>query len=186
MADLKNQVESAKRSDSRDQAITNFFSDRDKTKRGTSGLVQDTSEKLKEEVKVKSDLYESSQELVSLPDHVVPMSNFVFLSARRNKVIENGIYLPTAAFGKGSDTDIEVDFSPRQVVLAKGKFADQLEVGDEVILNMENFKHRLTENMAQKLNRDYEIKIPVEVIEGVSYLYVSERDVKYVANRKHS
>lgn len=184
--DVKKQVEEAKGKSLRDDSITNFFSDRDKTKRGSKGLVDDTKEKLEEEVDVKSELYESSKEITSIPDHVIPMSNFVFLSARRNKVIENGIYLPTAAFGKGSDTDIEVDFSPRQIVLAKGKHADQLEVGDEVVLNMENFKHRLTENMAQKLNRDYEIKIPVEVIEGVSYLYVSERDVKYVANRKHS
>jgi hypothetical protein len=106
----------------------------------------------------------------------------VFLTARRNKLTENGIYLPTASFGKGSDTDMDVDFSDKQIVLACGVHAQQVSPGMEIVLNMENFKKRLESNMAQKLNKEFEFILPIEVIDGVEYLYVGERDIKYISN----
>ena len=52
----------------------------------------------------------------------------------------------------------------------------------EVVLNMDNFKKRLESNMAQKLSKEFEYILPIEVIEGTEYLYVSERDIKYISN----
>ena len=34
--------------------------------------------------------------------------------------------------------------------------------------------------MAQKVNKDYEYVLPIEVIEGTEYLHVTQRDVKYI------
>ena len=108
----------------------------------------------------------------------------VFLTARRNKLMDNGFYLPTASFGKGSDTDMDQDFSAEQIVLACGDHVNQLKPGYKVVLNLDNFKKRLESSLAQKLNKEFEFVLPIEIIEGVEYLYVSERDVKYIADSR--
>jgi len=172
---LKNQKAS-------DDGIKDFFIGRDKSNRKTQGLVEDTSQVLGEEVAKKQDLYEKSLEINSIPSYVKPIYSGVFLTARRNKLVENGVYLPTASFGKGSDTDMDVDFSDKQIVLACGQHAEQVAPGMEVALNMDNFKKRLEGNMAQKVNKEFTYELPIEVIDGVEYMYISERDIKYVSN----
>ena len=86
--------------------------------------------------------------------------------------------------GKGSDTDMDVDFSKDQTVLAVGPHAQQVLPGMEVVLNMDNFKKRLETTVAQKLGKEFEFILPIEIINGAEYLYVSERDVKYISNNK--
>jgi hypothetical protein len=75
---------------------------------------------------------------------------------------------------------MEMDFSDRQTVLRCGPHADQLEEGMEVVINLENFKKKLSDTMAQKVNKDYEYVLPIELIEGTEYLHVTQRDVKYI------
>lgn len=168
--------------EARDLGVQDFFTQRDKSKRKTAGLVNDSANILGEEIEIKQELYDKSLELSSLPPHIVPMFTGVFLTARRNKLTENGIYLPTASFGKGSDTDMDVDFSDTQIVLACGDHVVQVKPGMEVVLNMDNFKKRLESNMAQKLNKEYEFILPIEIIDSIEYLYISERDIKYILN----
>ena len=167
-----------------DLGVQDFFMNRDKSKRKTSGLVADSAQIIEEESKVKQKLYDESLEVDSLPGHIVPMFGGVFLTARRNKLMENGLFLPTASFGKGSDTDMDQDFSAEQTVLACGDHVSQLKTGYNVVLNMDNFKKRLESSLAQKLNKEFEYVLPIEIIDGVEYLYVSERDVKYISERR--
>lgn len=175
-------LELIKKEEARDLGIQDFFIKRDKSNRGTVGLVQDAKEIVSNESYVKEKLYKNSLKVNNIPDYVKPMFGGVFLTARRNKLSENGIYLPTASFGKGSDTDMDVDFSEKQIVLAVGPHASQVAPGMEIVLNMDNFKKRLESNMAQKVNKEFEFVLPIEIVDGQEYLYVSERDIKYVSN----
>ncbi len=184
MKDLTKQLDIQKDTEARDLGIKDFFNQRDKSLRGTAGLVEDSTKVIQEEGEIKQFLYEQSQKVSSLPNQVRPMFSGVFLTARRNKLIENGIYLPTASFGKGSDTDMEMDFAEGQMVLRCGPNVSQLTEGMEVILNLDNFKKRLSDTMAQKVNKDYEYILPVETIDGVEYLHVGERDIKYILDTK--
>lgn len=168
--------------ESRDNGVKDFFESRDKTARGTKGLIENASKDLDEEFNKKKDLYEKSLEEKPFPSQVEPMFNGVFLTARRNKLTENGIYMPTAAYGNGGDTDLEVDFSDTQTVLAIGSSVHQVKPGMEVVLNMDSFKKRAIENFAQKVNKEYYYEVPIRKIEGVEYIYVSERDISYILN----
>jgi hypothetical protein len=175
-------VERLKGEEAKDLGVQDFFNKRDRSNRGASGLVQDTSEILNEEVTVKERLYEDSHNVSSIPGYVSPMFAGIFLTAKRNKITENGIYLPTASYGKGTDTDMDVDFSEKQFVLAVGPHTQQVCPGMEVVLNMDSFKKRLESTMAQKLNKEFEYILPIEIIEGKEYLYITERDIKYISN----
>jgi len=168
--------------EARDLGIEDFFVQRDKKNRGTGGLIDDVEHLVSHESSVKEELYEKSLKVNKLPSHIVPMFGGVFLTARRNKLQENGVYLPTASYGKGSDTDMDVDFADKQIVLACGPHASQVAKGMEVVINMDNFKKRLENNLAQKLNKEFKYELPIEIIEGTEYLYVSERDIKYISN----
>ena len=171
-----------KSEEAKNLGIQDFFSSRDKKNRGTGGLIDDSRQVLGEETKIKQELYDKSMSVNSIPKHIVPLFSAVFLTARRNKLVDNGVYLPTASFVIGSETDMDQDFSETQLVLACGPHANQVAPGMEVVLNMENFKQRLGDTMAQKVNKDFEYKLPIEIIDGVEYLYVSERDIKYISN----
>ena len=92
------------------------------------------------------------------------------------------MFLPTASFGNGGDTDLEVDFSDTQLVLAIGPHVSSVAKGMEVVLNIEQFKERLSDTMAQKINKDYAYVIPVKVIEGVEYIYIPERSLSHISN----
>lgn len=177
-------IKRLKSKEARDIGVQDFFTERDKSKRKTAGLVIDSANILGEEIEIKQELYDKSLEVSSLPSHIAPMFTGVFLTAKRNKLTENGIYLPTASFGKGSDTDMDVDFSDTQIVLACGDHVVQAKPGMEVVINMDNFKKRLESSMAQKLNKEYEFILPIEIIDNIEYLYISERDIKYISNTR--
>ena len=132
------EIESFKNKEAMDLGIQDFFTKRDKSKRGTRGLVDDSSKIIEEEGELKQELYNKSLETDSIPDHVLPLFSGVFVTARRNKLVDNGIFLPTSSFGRNSDTDMDQDFSDTQIVLACGEHANQLKPGYEVVLNMDN------------------------------------------------
>lgn len=173
MKDLSN----VKEKQAAEEGIKDFFKYRD-----SSNKVEDTNNILSEEITVKEKLYEESLKVETLPSHIKPLFNNLFLSARRNKLTENGLFLPTASFGSNGDTDLEVDFSDTQIVLGIGGSVKELKPGYEVVIEIENFKKRLSDTLAQKLNKDYEYVLPIKIIEGVEYIYVNERDISYVSN----
>lgn len=173
MKDLSN----VKEKQAAEEGIKDFFKYRD-----SSNKVEDTNNILSEEITVKEKLYEESLKVETLPSHIKPLFNNLFLSAKRNKLTENGLFLPTASFGSNGDTDLEVDFSDTQIVLGIGGSVKELKPGYEVVIEIENFKKRLSDTLAQKLNKDYEYVLPIKIIEGVEYIYVNERDISYVSN----
>ncbi len=165
-----------------DSEVQSFFTKRDKSNRGVDGLLENTKSIVEKESSVKEDLYVKSMQVSDIPKTILPLFSSVFLTARRNKVVENGIYLPTAAYGKGTDTDLNMDFSDTQLVLAVGPNVGSVAVGMEVVVNMDNFKKRLSNDMKDRVDKNFEYVLPVEVVNGVEYLYLSERDLKYVSN----
>jgi hypothetical protein len=173
MKDLSN----VKERQAAEEGIKDFFKSRD-----TSNKIEDIDGILSEEVSTKKELYDKSIEVTSMPSHIKPLFNNIFLTAKRNKLTENGLFLPTASFGSNGDTDLEVDFSDTQVVLSVGGSVRELEAGFEVVINVDNFKKRLSDTVAQKVNKEYEYEMPVKVIEGVEYMYLNERDILYVSN----
>jgi hypothetical protein len=183
-AQVSKDIDRLKSEEARDLGVQDFFNSRDRTNRKTKGLVDDTSEILSREIDSKEKLYEESLKVDKLPEGIKAMFGGVFTTAKRNKISEDGIYLPTASYGKGSDTDMDVDFSVNQTVLSVGPHAQQVEEGMEVVLNMDNFKKRLESTMAQKIGKEFEFILPIEIIDEKEYLYVSERDIKYIVNNK--
>ena len=175
-------LERIKTSEASELGVQDFFTKQSKASRKVSGLVEDSVSILEEEGAIKEKLYDKSIELNFLPDHIKPIFSGIFLTARRNKLTQNGLYLPTASFGKGSETDMDVDFSDTQIVIACGANVSQVKKGQEVVINMDNYKRRLESSLAQKLNREFEYVLPIEIIEGNEYLYITERDIKYISN----
>ena len=179
---ISKDLKSIKTKEATDLGVQDFFVSRDKGNRGSAGLVENAENIIKEESSAKEDLYMKSMQVHDMPDTIKPLFSHVFLTARRNKLVENGIYLPTAAYGKGSDTDLNMDFADTQVVLATGPNVGSVATGMEVVINMENFKKRTANNMKDRVQENFEYVLPVEVVNGVEYLYLSERDLKYVSN----
>ena len=175
-------LKSIKDKEATELGVKDFFTSRDKKSRGSSGLVSDAEKILNEESSIKEALYLKSMEVEDIPKTIAPLFSHIFLTARRNKLVENGIYLPTASYGKGSDTDLNMDFADTQLVLATGPNVASVSVGMEVVINMENFKKRTSNNMKDRVQENFEYALPVEVVNGVEYLYLSERDLKYVSN----
>lgn len=163
------------------KTVENYFNVRDKTSRGSDGLVQDTSEILKGEIEVKTLLYKESLKDKPLPVGTEPMFNTIFLTARRNKVTtDSGLYLPTAAYGSDGEVDLNIDFAYNQKVLATGPQCQQVKPGMTIKINIENFKNRINENMETRVNASYEYIMPMVEIDGVEYIRISERDVDYI------
>lgn len=162
-----------------------FFQTRDKSQRGTSGLVDDVSGILSAESEVKEMLYQESVKEHVLPPGVEPMFNTMFLTARRNKLTnENGLFLPTASFGAEGSTDLEQDFAAVQKVVSIGPHCQQVVAGMEVKINIDNFKRRVEGGMANAVDASFEYKMPVVTINDVDYIRISERDVDYIVDNK--
>ncbi len=181
--DTKKQIDNIKESQNIKKELALFFDQRDKASRGNTGLSKNNTEVLSEEIGIKNSKYEESLKVDAIPCYVKPMFGSVFLTARRNKTMDGELYLPTAAFGGGADTDMDQDFSDKQIVLATGPNVQQVSEGDEVVLNMDNFRVRKDQTMAQKVRKEHTFLLPIEVIDGVEYLYVSERDIKYISRK---
>lgn len=179
---IKNEIEDLKEKEALKRDVSSFFSERDKNNTDKSA---DVSEILNIEAELKQKLYEDSLKEVPLKKGVQPMFNTIFLSAKRNKVTtDSGLYLPTASFGAGGETDLEIDYSDIQTVMAAGPQVQQAVVGMEIKITMDNFKRKLGDNMAQKVNKDYDFLLPVVNIDGQEYIKISERDIDYIVDTK--
>lgn len=180
---ITKEIANLKKQHEEEEGVKQFFQVRDKRKRGAKGLVDDATSILEEESLEKERLYAESIKESPLDDHIIPMFNGIFLTARRNKVkTDSGLYLPTASFGAEGSTDLEIDFADTQKVISVGPQVQQACVGMEVKINLDNFRKRLESSLAQKLNKEFELKIPVEVINGVEYIKITERDISYISN----
>ena len=183
--DVKKDVELQKQKAHSQEVHKDFFTTRDKSKRGTAGLVEDSSEILSAEAQVKQVLYEASLKEYPLPEGTEPMFNTMFLTARRNKLTnESGLYLPTASFGADGSTDLEQDFAVVQKVMSVGPHCQQVCKGMEVKINVENFKRRVEGGMNRQVEAKFEYEMPVVVINDVEYIRISERDVDYIVDTK--
>jgi hypothetical protein len=183
--DVKKDVELQKQKAHSQEVHKDFFTTRDKSKRGTAGLVEDSSEILSAEAQVKQVLYEASLKEYPLPEGTEPMFNTMFLTARRNKLTnESGLYLPTASFGADGSTDLEQDFSTIQKVMEVGPHCQQVCKGMEIKINVENFKRRIEGGMNRQVDAKFAYEMPVVVINDVEYIRISERDVDYIVDTK--
>ena len=179
--DARKDIDKQKQNAMAKEVQKDFFSKRDKENRGTAGLVDNASKILSSEAEVKEMLYQDSMKDKPVPVGTEPMFNTMFLTARRNKLTnEAGLYLPTASFGSDGSTDLEQDFASEQKVIAVGPQCQQVKVGMEVKIMTENFKRRLDESMAQKVNKEYSFEMPIVTINDVDYIRISERDVDYI------
>lgn len=183
--DVKKDVELQKQKAYSQEVHKDFFTTRDKSKRGTSGLIEDSSEVLYAEAQVKKVLHEASLKERPLPKGTEPMFNTMFLTARRNKLTnESGLYLPTASFGVDGSTDLEQDFSTIQKVMEIGPHCQQVCKGMEVKINVENFKRRVEGGMNRQVDAKFTYEMPIVVIDDVEYIRISERDVDYIVDNK--
>lgn len=173
--DIDKNLSNIKEKEAAKQGIVDYF------KATKTSDLDNVNDILSEEMNVKEKLYEDSLKVNSLSPHIKPLYGNIFLTAKRNKLTQNGLFLPTATFSGQGDTDLEVDFSDTQIVLSTGDVTE-LEEGWEVVLEMDNFKKRLSDTLAQKLQKEYEYILPIKVIDGVEYLYVNKRDISYVSN----
>ena len=70
---------------------------------------------------------------------------------------------------------------PEQTVVAVGPNAEQVKVGEEIILNPDSFKRpKLNKSNPNKYEETMEYVFPIEVINGIKYLLISKRDIKFV------
>lgn len=115
-------------------------------------------------------------ELKDKPLQVKPLYDYVYVTANKQKIAESesGIILP--------DSAQQQMYLPNQIVMAKGDNADQVEVGDEVMLNVEHFLEIYKDTRKdQEVKEGMRVKLPLEEINGVEYMYVSQRNIKYKA-----
>ena len=178
--DVKQDVKNQKKKVEETKVQSDFFTKRDKTSRGTDGLIEDAANTLTAEFQVKEMLYEASLKEIALPETFEPMFNSVILTAKRNKLTSNsGMFLPTSSFGEEGSTDLEQDFSSVQKVMAVGPQVQQVNVGMTVQVNLENFKFR-AEGLKAEVKKEFVYRMPVVVINDVEYIQVSERDIKFI------
>lgn len=183
--EVKKDVELQKREAESQAVHKDFFTTRDKSKRGTAGLVDDSSNILSAEAEVKEMLYQASLKEYPLPEGTEPMFNTMFLTARRNKLTnESGLYLPTASFGAAGSTDLEQDFAVVQKVMAIGPHCQQVCEGMEVRINVENFKRRVEGGMNKAVEAQFQYEMPIVIINDIEYIRISERDVDYIVDTK--
>ena len=76
-------IKRLKSKEARDIGVQDFFTERDKSKRKTAGLVNDSANILGEEIEIKQELYDKSLEVSSLPSYIAPMFTGVFLTAKK-------------------------------------------------------------------------------------------------------
>ena len=97
-------------------------------------------------------------------DHIITTMN-------TRKVSDSGIVLTSNEEG---------ELLTKQTVLVAGPNAN-VSPGEEIELFMDRFKIEHKENAKYDIGPDrYAIKVPVEIINGKKYLFISSREVKYV------
>lgn len=181
---INKEVEKINQKRANEEGVKDFFVKRDKGKRKTSGLVADVQNQVSESITRQEKEYEESLKIKKI-ENSMPLFSNVFLSARKRSLTVGGVYIPTA-MGSSGDLSKDIDFDSKQIVLAKGPHANQIEVGMEVSVNFENFKTKVANSMADKVNggEDY-YDIPIEEIEGQKCIVVTERDLRYVSDTRN-
>lgn len=168
------EVERLKAKEDLRKDIEGFFEEKDKTKRGTEGIVEDMIHQSEEESKLHDMLYEASQKEHPINPEIEPMFNSLFITAKLNKKVNNGIIISQAMVG-----DLECDYQEIQTVMAVGPQVQQAKVGRKVCVDFKNFLRQQTETMAQKVDKVKKLEVPIVTIDDVEYIHVSERDLKY-------
>jgi len=174
--DVKAQKESKDLKDD----VKGYFAERDKNNRGGNGKIEDVVAVSKAEAEVKDLLYKVSMDIHPLPEGIEPMFNSIFLSAKRNKVrTSTGLMLAASLLDGG----MEVDFQEVQTVMAHGPQVQQAKTGCEVVINFESMRVKIEDTMADKVNKESKINVPIIQIDGRDYINISERDLKYILKK---
>lgn len=109
----------------------------------------------------------------------IPLFDYVLITAntmKENKT-ESGIIIP-----ESSQKEL---YLPNQIVVSKGKFADQVEVGDEIILNVDDFLRPVRKPKGTETLEDtMEYRLPIEEIGGKEYMRVQQRSIKYIVPKE--
>lgn len=173
-------VENQKSKAALDQDISSYFKERDITSSGAAGKIEDARKMSAAEAETKQMLYEASIVENPLPEGIEPMSNSIFLTARRNKIkTESGLVLTTSLLG-----DSEVDFQEIQTVLAHGPHVQQAFTGSEVCINFERLRMRPSGKLADAASEANPIiVVPIVTINEADYIELSERDLKYILKK---
>lgn len=109
--------------------------------------------------------------------NVVPLGSTVITSKKLLNLIEYGAQLIGAEFNVDLVSQFSTAISEKQIVLAKGPNCQQVEIGDEVSIRLEDFTRRINPN---SLNSKEVTNIPVEEINGEDYLVFHEGNIKYI------
>ena len=160
--------------------MNSYFNERGKNDRGIDGKIEDAVQMSAAEAEVKEMLYEVSMKDNPLPEGIEPMSNSIFLTARRNKIrTESGLVLTSAMMG-----DSEVDYKEIQTVLAHGPHVQQAFTGSEVCINFERLRMRPSGKLAEQASESTPvIVVPIVTINEADYIELSERDLKYILKK---
>jgi co-chaperonin GroES (HSP10) len=178
-APIVGEVEKMKKKEDLKQDIAGFFGERDKTKRGLAGRIDDIAQLSEVELEIKEKVYEDSLIEVPVPKHIEPMFNSLLVTAKKNKVTtESGILLAQTV----NDSGLEIDYQEIQTVMAIGPQTQQVQVGQSIVINFENFRSLRSDAMVDKVEKNTKLKVPIQRIEGVNYIMISERDIKYINN----
>jgi hypothetical protein len=167
-----------KKNDELGKNIDRYFK---QTQKPTSSEKSEDIKKMsKAEMDTKIMLYKDSLKEVPIDEHYEPMFNGMFLTAKRNAFMsETGILL------SNSIDDFDVKYDAKQRVMAVGPQVQQAEKGDEVVIDFDRFWSSPKENsLSEKLKKNQtKIVVPTIYIDDIEYLYVSERDLKYIIKK---
>lgn len=178
-AAVNDTVEKQKKAHDLKQDIQGFFPERDKTKRGLEGRIEDTKRVSEAELELEEILYDDSLIEVPVPEGIEPMFNSLFVTAKRNRLTTpGGLLISKTVNSEG----LEIDYQEIQTVMAVGPQVQQVKLGYSVVINYENFRKMKSEAMVDKVQKNTKLEIPTEVIDGVQYIVISERDIKYINN----
>lgn len=105
----------------------------------------------------------------------VPLYDYILITANtmKEQKTAGGIIIP--------ESSQKAMYLPNQTVVSKGMNADQVEVGDEIVLKIDNFLRPTRKPKGTEIIQDtMEYVLPIELIGNVEYMYIGQRDIKYI------
>lgn len=122
--------------------------------------------------------YEKSRVVVN--PNITPIGQTVITTATLLNILEQRKYLAQEKFDIGMMDMIKKSVSEVQVVVAVGPNCQQVKIGDLVKIRMEDFVRVVNPNT---VNSKEAFELPLEEIEGIQYIEVHERNLKYIYNK---
>lgn len=165
------------------------------SKKRVGGLLSSTLTEIKESYKMSKDnqkqmiqsidetfdeyksMYEDSLKVV-IP-HVTPIGSEIITTATLMDMAEQANNLLNIEFDIKLIQEFKEAVSDVQTVVAAGPGAQQVKIGDKVRIRMQDFVRVINPN---SVNRQEAAEVPLEYIDGRTYLSFHERNLKYIIN----